>query len=84
STPTAIQPLLLSGSKQVGRVGMVIDGDLDAGAGTVSVQPGKPLTVAFLLGDDTVQSVRIVIRDPATDSELYRSPAEIPVHLGVG
>ena len=84
STPTAMQPLLLSGSKQVGTVGMVIDGDLDASAGTVSLHPGKPLIVAFLLSDDTVESVRIVVRDPTTDTELYRSPAEIPVHLGVG
>jgi hypothetical protein len=76
--------MLLSGSKQVGTVGLVIDGELDASAGTVSVQPGKPVTVAFLLGDDTVDSVRIVVRDPATDTELYRSQAEIPVHLGVG
>jgi hypothetical protein len=83
STPTGVQPLLLSGTKQVGRVGMVIDGDLDASAGTVSMQPGKPVTVAFLLSDDTAQSVRIVVRDPATDTELYRSPTEIPVHLGV-
>jgi hypothetical protein len=84
STPTAMQPLLLSGSKQVGTVGMVIDGDLDASAGTVSLHPGKPVTVAFLLSDDMVESVRIIIRDPATDTELYRSPTEIPVHLGVG
>ena len=84
STPTAVQPLLLSGAKQVGTVGMAIDGDLDAAAGTVSVQPGKPVTVAFLLSDDTAESVRIIVRDPATDTELYRSPAEIPVHLGVG
>jgi hypothetical protein len=84
STPTAVQPVLLSGSKQVGTVGMAIDGDLDAGAGTVTLQPGKAVTVAFLLSDDTAESVRIVVRDPATDTELYRSPMEIPVHLGVG
>jgi len=76
--------VLLSGTKQVGAVGMAIDGDLDAATGTVVVQPGKPVTVAFLLNDDTAESVRIVVRDPATDTELYRSPVEIPVHLGVG
>lgn len=84
STPTAVQPVLLSGTKQVGTVGMVIDGDLDAAAGTVTLQPGKAATVAFLLSDDTAESVRVVVRDPATDNELYRSPMEIPVHLGVG
>ena len=28
-------------------------------------------------------SVRVVVQDPATDAELYRSPADIPVRLGV-
>ncbi len=84
STPTAVQPVLLFGGRQVGSVGMAIAGDLDASAGTVIVQPGKPVTIAFLLSDDTADSVRIVIRDPATDTELYRSPMDIPVHLGVG
>jgi hypothetical protein len=84
STPTAVQPVLLAGTEQVGSVGMAIDGEHDASAGTVTVQSGKPVTVAFLLTDDTVGAVRIVVRDPATDRELYRSPMEIPVHLGVG
>ena len=84
STPTAVQPVLLSGTKQVGTVGMAINGDLDASTGTVTLQPGKAVTVAFLLSDDAAESVRIVVRDPATDTELYRSPTDIPVHLGVG
>ena len=84
ATETAVQPVLLAGTRQVGAVGMAIGGELDAPTGTVSVQPGKPVTVAFLLNDDTAESIRIVVRDPATDTELYRSPVEIPVHLGVG
>lgn len=83
STPKAVQPVLLWGNKQVGTVGMAIEGDLDVAAGTVNMLPAKPVTVAFLLSDDSAESVRIVIRDPATDTELYRSPAEIPVNLGV-
>jgi len=67
----------------VGAEGLRVS-DLDASAGTVSLHPGKPVTVAFLLSDDMVESVRIIIRDPGTDTELYRSPTEIPVHLGVG
>ena len=81
---TAVQPVLLAGTRQVGVVGMAIGGALDSATGTVSVQPGKPVTVAFLLNDDSAESIRIVVRDPATDTELYRSPVEIPVHLGVG
>ena len=83
SAPTLVQLVLLSGTRQVGMIGLAIDGELDAEAGTVTMQPGEPLTVAFLLSDDTAQSIRIVVRDPVTDAELYRSPMEIPVHLGV-
>ena len=81
SAPTLVQLVLLSGTRQVGMIGLAIDGELDAEAGTVTMQPGEPLTVAFLLSDDTAQSIRIVVRDPVTDAELYRSPMEIPVHL---
>jgi hypothetical protein len=50
--------------------------------GCVTLEPGKTLTVMFLLADPTVASVRIVVQDPATDAELCQS-AEIPVRLGV-
>jgi hypothetical protein len=83
STPTSVQPLLLSGARQVGSVGMAMDAEFNAGEGTVTLQPGNSATVAFLLSDDTAETIRIVVRDPATDRELYRSP-EIPVQLGVG
>ena len=56
-----------------------------AATGTVTLQPGKPVTVGFLLSDDSVgRRCAIVVQDPATDAELYRSPADIPVRLGVG
>jgi len=34
-----------------------------------------------MLSDAEVESARIVVLDPATDAELYRSPADIPVAL---
>ena len=58
--------------------------ELDAATGTISLLPGKPATIAFLLSDDQAEAVRIVVRDPVTDAELYRSPTDIPVRLGVG
>ena len=79
-----VKPVLLSGAVQVGTIGMATGGELDAATGTVTLLPGKQATVAFLLSDDQAQSVRIVIRDPVTDAELYRSPVDIPVQLGVG
>jgi hypothetical protein len=30
-----------------------------------------------------VPALRVVVQDPATDAELYRSPADIPVRFGV-
>jgi hypothetical protein len=83
STATVVRPLLMSSGKQVGAVGMAIDAELDRATGCVRMQPGKPITVAFLLSDESAASLRVVVQDPATDAELYRSPTDIPVRLGV-
>ena len=45
------------------------------GAGT-----GKS-TVALLLADDAASSVRVVVQDPSSDVELYRSPSDLPVRI---
>jgi hypothetical protein len=82
-TELVVRPLLISSGKQVGGVGMAIDGDLDRVTGCVKLQAGKPVTVAFLLSDESAPSIRIVIQDPTTDAEMYRSPTDIPVRLGV-
>jgi hypothetical protein len=84
SQPTVVLPMLLSAGAQVGKAGMAIGADFDLAAGTVRLQPGAQATIGFMLGDDAVESVRIVVLDPVTDAELYRSPSDIPVHLGVG
>jgi hypothetical protein len=78
-----VRPLLISAGKQVGGVGMAIDAELDRATGSVKLRPGKPVTVAFLLSDESAPSLRIVIQDPTTDADLYRSPKDIPVRLGV-
>ena len=49
SSATVVRPLLMSSGKQVGAVGMAIDAELDRATGCVKLQPGKPVTVAFLL-----------------------------------
>jgi len=79
-----VLPLLMAGTQQVGRAGMATGAEFDGTAGTVALVPGQDAEIALLLTDDTVESVRVVIRDPATDAELYRSPQDIPVKLGVG
>ena len=83
SNELVVRPLLISAGKQVGRVGMAIDAELDRATGCVKLQAGKPVTIAFLLSDESVASLRIVVQDPTTDAELYRSPKEISVRLGV-
>ena len=66
SGPMIVRPLLMSAGKQVGAVGMAIDTELDGATGCVQLQAGKPVTVAFLLSDETVASLRVVVQDPAT------------------
>jgi len=78
-----VRPLLMAEGRQVGVVGMAIDAELDEATRTVTLAADKPANLAFLLQDDSIASVRIVVQDPTTDAELYRSPADIPVRLGV-
>lgn len=81
--PTPVRPMLMAGGKSVGEVGMVVGGDLDRATGCVLLAPGTPVTIAFRLIDDSATSLRIVVLDPTSDVELYRSPADIPVQLGL-
>jgi hypothetical protein len=81
--PVAVKPLLTAGGQQVGAVGMVINADLDRASGNVTLQPGQEATIAFVLNREEVPALRVVVQDPATDAELYRSPKDIPVRLGV-
>jgi hypothetical protein len=76
-----VRPLLMSAGKQVGSVGMAVDAQLDRATGCVILEPSKSVTVAFLLNDESTASLRVVVQDPATDAELYRSPSDIPVRL---
>jgi hypothetical protein len=80
---TQVRPLLMAAGKQVGAVGMVIDAPFDRATSTVTLEPNKPVTVAFLLSDESVASLRVVVQDPTTDAELYRSPTDIPVRLSL-
>jgi hypothetical protein len=83
ATGLPVRALLVSGGKQVGAVGMALDAEFDRMTGCVRLEPGRPVTIAFLLSDEGVSSLRVVVQDPSTDAELYRSPTDIPVRLGV-
>ena len=82
ATGIHVRPLLITAGKQVGAVGMVVGAQFDRTTECVRLEPNIPVTVAFLLNDESVASLRVVVQDPATDAELYRSPTEIPVRLG--
>ncbi|MFM9960654.1 MAG: PglZ domain-containing protein [Planctomycetaceae bacterium] len=77
-----VRPVLMAGGEQVGEAGMAIDVPFDREAKTVTVQPGKPATVAMLLRREDCPSIRIAVLDPATDAVLVQSE-EITVRLGV-
>lgn len=83
ATGIQVRPLLMAAGKQVGAVGMVVDAQFDRATGTVKLEPNKPVTIAFLLSDESAASLRVVVQDPTTDAELYRSPIDIPIRLGV-
>lgn len=83
ATGVQVRPLLMAAGKQVGAVGMAVDAQFDRATGTVKLEPNKPVTIAFLLSDESAASLRVVVQDPTTDAELYRSPTDIPVRLGV-
>ena len=83
ATGIQVRPLLMAAGKQVGAVGMAVDAQFDRATGCVMLEPSKPVTVAFLLSDESAASLRVVVQDPTTDAELYRSPTDIPVRLGM-
>jgi hypothetical protein len=76
-----LRPLVLSGDKPVARAAIATGAPLEDGRLTLG--PGVQATVAFMLTDDEVKSVRIQILDAETDAVLYLSPKDIPVRLGV-
>jgi hypothetical protein len=83
ATAIQVRPLLMAAGKQVGAVGMAVDAEFDRATECVKLEPNKPVTLAFLLSDESAASLRVVVLDPTTDAELYRSPNDIPVRLGV-
>jgi hypothetical protein len=76
-----LRPLVLSDDKPVARAAIATGAALEDGRLTLG--PGVQATVAFMLTDDQVKTVRIQVLDAETDAVLYLSPKDIPVRLGV-
>jgi hypothetical protein len=83
ATGIQVRPLLMAAGKQVGTVGLAVDGQFDRATGILELEPNRQVTIAFLLTDESAVSLRVVVQDPATDAELFRSPTDIPVRLGM-
>lgn len=83
SSEQVVRPLLMFSGRQVGAVGMAVGAEFDRSTGCVKLQPGRPTSIAFLLSDEGATSIRVVVQDPMSDAELYRSPTDIPIRLGV-
>ncbi|MFC4006015.1 PglZ domain-containing protein [Nonomuraea purpurea] len=83
TTGMAVRAMLIADGNQVGAVGMAAGAEFDRATERIQLEPGRSTTVGFQLTDDTVDSLQIVVLDPETDAELYRSRTKIPVRLGV-
>ena len=80
--PAVVRPALMAGGEQVGEAGMAVDAQFDRDSKTVTVEPGRPASVAMVLRREDCPAIRVAILDPATDSVLVQSE-DIPVRLGV-
>jgi hypothetical protein len=79
-----IVPMLVEHGRKIGGLyGVVGTTEYDKDTGVVRLRGGTTTTIALLLSDDTAKLCRVVLTDPATDVELYRSPKDISIRLGV-
>ncbi len=80
--PVAVRPVLMAGGEQVGEAGMAIEAQFDRESKTVTIEQGRPASVAMLLRREDCPAVRVAVLDPTTDVVLVQSE-DIPVRLGV-
>ncbi len=80
--PIVLRVALISGDRQVGKVGMAHGAGLDQASDLLTMQPGSEASLGIMLTDDKSESVRVVVQDPTTDAVLAQSSA-IPVKLAI-
>jgi hypothetical protein len=78
--PVDLRVILMSEQDQVGQAGMTSGGDLDRGSNVLRVAPGSAVQVGMALVVDNIESLKVIVLDPATGAQLAASNA-IPVHL---
>ena len=83
-TSLKVRPMLVSPEeRQIGAVGMALGAELEEATGCVTLAANQVAKVGLRLSDENAIALRLVIQDPATDAELYRSPTDIPIRFGV-
>lgn len=75
-----LRVILTSEKDQVGQVGMASGCHWDRANGLITVAPGAVAQLGMRLADDHVESLKVVVLDPATGAQLASSGA-IPVRL---
>lgn len=76
-----VRPLVVGDGHEVAQAALAVGGELQGGRLTLELQ--TPVSVGFILTDESVSSVRIQILDAETDQVLCASDADIPVKLGL-
>lgn len=83
-TSLKVRPILVSPEeRQIGAARMALGAEIEEATGCVTLAANQTAKVGLLLSDESATELRLVILDPATDVELYRSPSAIPIRLGV-
>jgi PglZ domain len=69
--PRRVRPVAIVGGLQVAVAKMTTTGPIENGE--VLIEPGKTVNVGLILTDDTIQALRIQVRDADTDAVLFES-----------
>lgn len=78
--PVELRVVLTSEKDHVGQVDMAIGCTLDRAANLLRIEPGKTAQLGMTLMDDMVESLQIIVLDPASGAQLAASTT-IPVSL---
>jgi hypothetical protein len=76
-----VRALVVSEGHEVAQAALAVGGDLHGGR--LALQPQTPVSVGFILTDETASSAQIQILDAETDRVLWASDGDIPVKLGL-
>lgn len=76
-----VRPLVVGQGHEVAQAALAVGGELQAGR--LALEHQTPISVAFILLDESVSSVQIQVLDAETDRVLWATDADIPVKLGL-